>query len=77
MAELGREPASSSDKRESANALAVIGLGLLVADLLVIFFVPASLKVGRGSVFTVLIVVLAVVGLGLVILGRMQRRRVG
>ncbi len=68
---------SSSDKRENAGAMAVIGLALLVVDLLVIFFAPVSGKVGRGSVFMALIVVLAVIGLGLVIIGRMQRNRAG
>ena len=68
---------SSSDKRENASAVVVIGLALLVVDLLVIFFAPVSFKVGRGSVFMALIVVLAVIGLGLVIIGRMQRNRAG
>ncbi len=65
----------SSDRRENASALAVIGVALLVVDLLVIFFAPVSIKLGRGSVFMGLIVVLTVVGLGLVMIGRRQRNR--
>ncbi len=70
----GRET-TNGDRAEQGNGIAVIGLALLVADLLVIFFAPAALKVQRGSVFVSLIAVLAVVGLALVIWGRGQRRR--
>jgi len=43
---------------------------VLVADLLVIFFAPASFRVQQRSAFTALIIALALLGAVLVALGR-------
>jgi len=51
------------------SALTIIGLGVWLADLLVVFFAPAAFRVGHGSI----IIVLAIVGLGMILLGRNQR----
>jgi hypothetical protein len=58
---------------ETRKALIVIGLGVLLADLLVVFFMPAAFRIGRQAVFTVIIVALALLGLGLVFVGRQRR----
>ncbi len=50
-----------------------IGLGFWVADLLVVFFLPAAIKLGRYSGFLSVIVGLAVLGLILMIWGYVTR----
>lgn len=55
------------------SALSIIGLGVWLADLLVVFFAPAGFRLGHGSTFITIIIVLAIVGLGLILLGRYQR----
>lgn len=59
---------------ETRKALIVIGLGMLLADLLVVFFMPAAFRIGRQGTFTVIIVALALVGFVLVLVGRQRRR---
>ncbi len=75
MAGTGRNPADAGEGREQGTALSIIGLGLLVAALLVVFFAPAGFRLGQQSVFLALIVVLVVLGLGFFFWGRSQRRR--
>jgi hypothetical protein len=58
---------------EAWSALVIIGLGVWLADLLVVFFAPAAFRVGHGSSFLIIIAVLAIVGLGLILLGRRHR----
>lgn len=55
------------------SAWTIIGLGVWLADLLVVFFAPAGFRLGHGQTFISIIVVLAIVGLGLILLGRKQR----
>lgn len=64
---------SHAEKQEGGKALVVIGLGLLLADLLVVFFAPAALRLGRATVFLVLMVALAVLGVALLVVGRWRR----
>jgi hypothetical protein len=47
----------------------VIGWGLILCDLLVFFFVPASFKVGNQRVFLGIIFGLLIAGLALVFAG--------
>jgi Na+-driven multidrug efflux pump len=61
-------------KREQGVAISFLGLALIVAALLVVFFTPAAFRIGRQGAFIALIVALAVVGLGLVFIGRSRRR---
>ena len=61
-------------KREQGVAISFLGLALIVADLLVVFFTPAAFRIGRQGVFLTLILALGVVGLGLVLVGRSRRR---
>ena len=55
------------------SAATIIGLGIWLADLLVVFFAPAGFRLGHGPAFITIIVVLAIIGLGLILLGRYQR----
>ena len=75
MAGTGRgTPDGGAQKREQGVAISFIGLALIVADLLVVFFAPAGFRIGRQGVFLTIILVLAVAGLSLVLLGRSRRR---
>jgi hypothetical protein len=67
----GRQPIpDGAAKREQSIAMAFVGIAVLVADLLVIFFAPASFRVQQRSAFTALIIALALLGAVLVALGR-------
>ena len=61
-------------KQESATAWMFIGLALCVVDLLVIFFLPAAIKLGNQRIFAGIILVLAVMGLGLMAGGYFRRK---
>jgi hypothetical protein len=65
--------AAESGGSETWSALVFIGLGLWLADLLVIFFAPAAIRLGHGASFVTIIIVLAIVGLGVILLGRVRR----
>lgn len=56
-------------KAESATAWMFTGLALFVVDLLVIFFVPAAIKLGNQRVFAAIFLVLAVTSVGLMATG--------
>ena len=64
-----------ADEQERGTGLMVIGLGLIVAALLVFFFYPAGARVGYERPFTWLITGLAAVGLLLIVRGRRVRRQ--
>ena len=75
MASTGPETADGgAGKREQGVAISFLGLAILVADLLVVFFAPAAFRIGRQGVFLALILALAVIGLVLVFVGRSRRR---
>ena len=59
-------------RQEYGGALIFVGLALWVADLLVVFYLPASVKVGYHSTFVGIIVVMAIAGLMLLIRGYTQ-----
>ena len=56
-------------KRETGTGLMFIGLSLWVVDLLVIFFLPAGIKLGHERGFAAIIVILAAFGLALMMAG--------
>jgi hypothetical protein len=60
-------------RRETGASLIFIGLAVWVAGLLVVFFLPAGMKIGRETMFLSVIVALGVLGLVLMILGYMMR----
>jgi hypothetical protein len=60
-------------RRETGGSLLFIGLAVWVADLLVIFFLPAGMKMGRETMFLAVIVALALLGVLLMVLGYTMR----
>ena len=62
-------------KSELGGSLMFVGLALWVADLLVIFYLPALLKGGGHAMLITVVATLAVIGLILMILGYRSRRR--
>lgn len=64
---------NTEKRQETGTSLMVIGLGVWLADLLVIFFLPAGMKLGRYAGFITIVVGLAVLGLILMVTGFRRR----
>jgi hypothetical protein len=62
-----------AERRERGSSLMFIGLAVWIADLLVVFFLPAGIRAGMHAGFTAIILVLAVIGLALMISGSRMR----
>jgi len=77
MASTDSQADGGAERRERGTAIWFIGLAVLIADLLVIFFAPAGIRIGHEAAFLFLIAVLAAAGFGLMIWGRRQRQRAG
>ena len=60
-------------RRETGASLMFVGLAVWVAGLLVLFFLPAGMKMGRETMFISVIAALGILGLVLMILGYMMR----
>ena len=60
-------------RHETGGSLMFIGLAVWVADLLVIFFLPAGMKLGRQTMFLTIIAALAILGLVLMVSGYFMR----
>ena len=60
-------------RHETGGSLMFIGLAVWVADLLVVFFLPAGMKMGRETMFLSVIVALALLGALLMVVGYMMR----
>jgi hypothetical protein len=60
-------------KRESGTSLMFIGLALWVADALVVFFLPASVRLGSQRTFVTAILTLAAVGVAFMASGYLMR----
>jgi hypothetical protein len=65
--------ADTEQKRETGTSLMFIGLAVWVADLLVVFFLPSGMKMGRETMFISIIATLAGLGLILMIVGYLKR----
>ena len=65
------------ERREGGGSLMFIGLALWVADLLVVFYLPASIKLGRHGTFLGIIAVLATLGFISMLTGYMRRASTG
>ncbi len=61
------------ERRERGTALIVAGVVLWCFAGLVVFFLPAGLKVGHRATFLAIVVALAIVGLVLIISGSRGR----
>jgi hypothetical protein len=60
-------------KKETGASLMFIGLAIWVADALVLFFLPASVKIGGRATWLTTITALALMGLTLMIVGHVMR----
>ena len=60
-------------KKETGASLMFIGLAIWVADALVLFFLPASVKVGGRITWLTAIAALAVMGLTSLLVGFLMR----
>jgi len=69
--------ADVEEKRETGASLMFIGLAVWVADLLVVFFLPSGMNLGRQAMFISVIATLAVLGLVLVVTGYWKRGKRG
>jgi hypothetical protein len=64
-------------KRETGTSMMFLGLTVWVADLLVLFFLPAGVKQGRQELFLGIIIILFLLGTYLTVTGYLQRRSAG
>ena len=64
-----------ADKAETGSSLMFIALALWVAALLVVFFLPAAVRIGRHEVFVWIISILVVGGIGFLLRGLQLRGR--
>jgi len=60
-------------KKETGASLMFIGLAIWVADALVLFFLPASVKMGGRFIWLIAITPLALMGFMLLVVGYMMR----
>jgi len=60
-------------KKETGGSLMFIGLAIWVADALVLFFLPASVKMGGRFTWLIAITALALIGFTLLVVGYMMR----
>ena len=67
--------ASFEDRNETGISLELIGGIVLFSDFLVLFFLPAGLKLGQHFGFSVVMVAVAVVAFALVLCGHAMRVR--
>ena len=67
--------ADIEDQRELGGSLIFIGLTLWVADLLIVFYLPALMKLGPHATVSGIVAVLAAAGLTLMITGYGLRRK--
>ena len=61
------------ERQETGLSLMLAGLVVWVVDLLVVFFLPSGIKLGRQGTFLSIIIAMAVVGLSLLIVGYKAR----
>ncbi|HUB03158.1 MAG TPA: hypothetical protein VL983_10745 [Terriglobales bacterium] len=62
------------EKRETGGSLMFAGLAVWVAGLLVLFFLPAAVRIGYQGRFTTILVALGVLGAALMAGGWWMRR---
>jgi fatty acid desaturase len=68
-----QEVRTPEQKRETYRAMAITGWLIFLFDALVLFFLPAGLRLGQGF-FLPIVILIAVVGLGVAITGHVLKR---
>jgi hypothetical protein len=68
---------SAEERNETGLSLELIGGIILFFDFLVLFFLPAGLKLGQQSGFAAILGLVAVVAMAIVIWGHIVRVRAG
>ena len=63
----------AEEKQEKGGSLMFVGLALWVAGLLVLFYMPAGVRLGHQRIFEAIVIVLG--ALGAVLMGRGWRMR--
>jgi uncharacterized membrane protein YqjE len=66
--------ANSEEKRETGGGLMFAGLAVWVAGLLVLFYLPAAMRIGQQGRFEVILAVLGLLGAALIARGWWIRR---
>ena len=61
--------------REHGAVVSFIGVALIIAALLIVFFAPAAFRVGWHGIFVGVIILLAAAGVVLMAVGSRLRRR--
>ena len=69
------ERAGAEEKKETGLSLELIGAMVLFFDFLVLFFLPAGLKLGQRVGFSAVLIVIAFVAFGLVVWGHVIKVR--
>ena len=69
--------ASAEEKKEAGLSLELIGGMVLFFDFLVLFFLPAGLKLGQRVGFSAVLGIVACIAFGLVVWGHVVRRQAG
>jgi len=64
----------AEEKRETGGSLMFIGLAVWVAGLLVVFFLPAAVRIGYQGSFAMILTALGVLGAALISYGWWMRR---
>ena len=67
--------ASAEERQETGVTLELIGGVILFFDFLVLFFLPAGLKLGQRVGFSAVLVAVAFVAFAMVVWGHVVRRR--
>ena len=77
MASVNRvtQETSSEERRESGLSLMVIGFMLWFFDLLIVFFMPAGVRLGHPRPFEILVALTFVAGAVVIAVGRHLRGR--
>lgn len=67
---------NSEERQERSSALKVIGFGLILAGMLVFFFLPAGQKLGQQRGFVTIVSAMVLAGLALVIVGAVRGAKI-
>ena len=75
MANRLSQESSSEERRENGLSLILIGFMLWFFDLLIVFFMPAGVRLGHSRPFEILVALAFVAGAAVIAVGRHLRGR--